>query len=81
MSSPTASPTMNVAPLVHRTFLILASGAVLVSFSEFWFHEIEDDVGHFGILLAYGLLGYLFLMSVEYFRAYPCDPRVRARFV
>lgn len=59
-----------MAPFTHRALLILASGALLVSFSEFWFYEIHDDVGQVGILLAYGLMGYLFPASVEYFRAY-----------
>lgn len=51
-----------------RLLVIPAFGAVLVSFSEFWFYPVTEEVSHVGILVAYGLLGYLFLVVLERFR-------------
>jgi len=54
--------------IVHRLLMVLASGGILVSFSEFWFYEVGAHVGRLEILLAYGLLGFVFLATLEIFR-------------
>ena len=58
---------MNISLLGHRILLVLSSGAILVSFSEFWFYEVSSDTSYLGLLIAYGLLGYLFLVTLEFF--------------
>lgn len=54
--------------ILKRPVLIAAFGAILVSFSEFWFYRVEEEVSSIGILLAYGLLGFLFLIILERFK-------------
>ncbi|MEM6371298.1 MAG: hypothetical protein AAF727_00735 [Pseudomonadota bacterium] len=46
--------------IAARAVVILAFGAILVCVSEFWFYRVAEDVDSILILLAYGLLGYLF---------------------
>ena len=57
---------VNISIHFFKTALIVASfGAVLVSVSEFWFYEVSEEVSSIGVLLAYGLLGYVFLLTLE----------------
>lgn len=51
----------------HRLLILSAFGAITVSVSEFWFYQVSEDVDHIGILIVYGLLGYLFLNAIEKF--------------
>ncbi|WP_425038440.1 hypothetical protein [Primorskyibacter sp. S187A] len=57
-----------ILSIAKRPLLIASFGAILVSISEFWFYQVDEEVSHVGILLAYGLLGYLFLVVVERFK-------------
>lgn len=47
------------AALLRAALLITALGAVFASVSEFWFYEITPDTSGPGVILAYGLIGYL----------------------
>lgn len=48
--------------------MIVSFGALTVSFSEFWFYKVGSEVDSVGILLAYGVLGYLFLAVLSWAR-------------
>lgn len=54
--------------LWQRALLIVGLGAVTVAVSEFWFYEVAEDVDSVLILLAYGFLGYLFLIVLQRYR-------------
>ena len=58
-------------PVLHailtRFLLVLSVGAITVSVSEFWFYEVASEVSSVGILLTYGLLGYLLLVDLQRF--------------
>ena len=56
------------AALLQRAVIVAGFGAILVSFSEFWFYDVTPDVNTGLILMAYGTLGWLFLMIVQRFR-------------
>lgn len=57
-----------VAQLARKLCALVGLGAIFVTVSEFWFYPIDEEVSHIGILLAYSLLGYLFLLTLHYFR-------------
>ncbi|MEE9454750.1 MAG: hypothetical protein V3V13_10260 [Paracoccaceae bacterium] len=50
-----------------RLLLLISFGSIIVSFSEFWFYKVDKDVGHFTIILAYGVMGYFFLVALKYY--------------
>lgn len=54
----------------QRAVSVIGLGAVLVSTSEYWFYQVEAEVSSTMILLAYGLLGYLFIAVVQRFRVH-----------
>lgn len=51
----------------QRAVMAVGLGAVLVSVSEYWFYEVDAEVDSLLILLAYGLLGYLFIAVLQRF--------------
>ncbi|KIT14455.1 hypothetical protein [Jannaschia aquimarina] len=52
---------MALLPFLRRATSALSLGAIVVAVSEFWFYPVEEEVGHLGILLAYGGLAWIFL--------------------
>ncbi len=52
---------------LKKILVLISFGALLVSVSEFWFYEVEAEVNHYAILLAYGLLGYLLLACIQHY--------------
>lgn len=54
--------------IAARFVIVIAFGAILASVSEFWFYRLPDDVDPSLLLLAYGLLGYLFFVVLDRFR-------------
>lgn len=56
------------AGLFQRAARIVAVGAMFSAFSEFWFYRLTDDVGQIGLILAYGVFGYVFLLTLRLFQ-------------
>ncbi len=59
--------TMNLQTVFRKVLLLIAAGAMFVSVSEFWFYPVDEGVGHIGILLAYGILGYVFFLILNHY--------------
>jgi len=60
----------SVLGIGRRAVIVVGLGGVLVSMSEFWFYEIEEGVDSILILLAYGVLGYLFIAVLQRFHVH-----------
>ncbi len=54
--------------VIGKIFLLLSIGAIFVAVSEFWFYPVSGETSSIGIVIAYGLLGYLFLLLLKKYR-------------
>ncbi len=54
--------------VLHRAARIVAVGAMFSAVSEFWAYPIELGMGQIGLIVAYGLFGYVFLLTLRYFQ-------------
>lgn len=59
--------------LFNRFLILVSFGAILVVVSEFWFYRVDEEVDTHLILLAYGFLGYFFLIVMKRFRVQSFD--------
>lgn len=57
-----------IQTMIQRCLMVTSFGAITVTFSEFWFYEVHSDVDSIAILLAYGILGYVFLIVLAWAR-------------
>ncbi len=53
--------------LLKKVFLLLAIGAIFVTFSELWFYRLGDDTNYFALTFIYGLIGYVALILLAVF--------------
>jgi len=55
-------------PIAQRLLIVVATGALFSAFSEFWFYQVGSDATDIALVLAYGLLGYHFMLTLHYFQ-------------
>lgn len=48
--------------------MVVATGILFSAFSEFWFYQVGTGLNDIVLVLAYGLLGYHFLLTLRFFQ-------------
>lgn len=59
------SNTVVLKNLLQKILVLFSLGAIIVAFSEFWFYQIEENVGNLGIIFFYGILAYVCLIILQ----------------
>ncbi|MCB9814834.1 hypothetical protein H6784_05500 [Candidatus Nomurabacteria bacterium] len=60
----------NLRSLMAKFFLLLSIGFIFVAISEFWFYQLPSDSGYTEVLLAYGIIGYAFLILLSHYQVW-----------